>query len=401
MRLWWRRWLFLVLGGALFTPYAILVMVVVPLAVPSLARADSAIFTALCLVVLVAALAATSWLPVVRTLEAPVVPALLGGPAAEVEVVPAFSTADRARGGLWFSLHVLAGALVSTVTVAGVPLALGLVVGTVVGDPVIPLGLDPIPVDRVWAVPLALAMLGTVVLLTAGFGAGLARLAPRLLGPGTAARLADLERRTAELTERSRLARELHDSVGHALTVTTLQASAARTVLRSDPDFAEQALRAIEETGRAAAADLDGFLGLLREDAASRAPQPTLAELDALIVSHRDAGMEVELDVAGDLGALPAVVSREAYRIVQEGLTNVHRHAASAGTTVELDASGDRFSVRLRNDPPAARVPHRRGGGRGLEGIRERVRLLGGSLEAGPVHGGWLLQAEIPVGGGR
>jgi len=402
VRLFWRRWLFLVLGGALFTPYAILVMVVLPLAAPSLATIDSVVFVLLGLVVVLLALAATARLPAVRTLEGSVAPPLLGGRAEGLTVPPAASAGDRVRSGTFFGLHVLAGAVVSVATVVGVPIAVGLVIGAVLGGAAIPLGADSTPVDRAWAAPLALAMLAAVAALVVGSGTALAALAPRLLGPSAAARLAELERRTTELTERSRLARELHDSIGHALTVTTLQASAARTVLRNDPDFAEQALLAIEQTGRVAAADLDGFLGLLREDRSSRAPQPTLHDLVALVTSHRDAGMAVELGVEGELGALPAVVSREVYRVVQEALTNVHRHAASARTVVDLEVTGETVVVSIRNDAPATRVDgSRERGGRGLIGIRERVRLLGGTVEAGPAAGGWALRAVVPTGGRR
>jgi signal transduction histidine kinase len=198
------------------------------------------------------------------------------------------------------------------------------------------------------------------------------------------------------------LARELHDSIGHALTVTTLQAGAARTVLHTDLDFAEQAMLAIEQTGRIAAADLDDFLGLLREDATARAPQPSLRELETLIASHRKAGLPVTLSVEGDLASGPSVVSREVYRIVQEGLTNVQRHGGAVPTEVRLAVSSDALTAEVQNAAGReSRARRGRGGGHGLDGVRERVRLLGGRVEAGENGDGWRLLAAVPTSARR
>ena len=320
----WRRWLFLLLGGALCTPYAIFAGFAVPLAVPSLASPVDGVFAVVAaIVVVLVAIAATSLLPVVRTLEGVLAPVLLGGAAADLVVAPAHTLVERRRTMAWYLLHTVFGAAISLASVVTPSVVVLLLSSWVRGAAVVPVGDRELSIDQGWAPWLALGLLMSLVAAIWGAGAAAARVAPWLLGRDPVARLAELERRTAELSERNRLARELHDSIGHALTVTTLQAGAARTVLNTDLDFVEQALLAIEQTGRIAVADLDDFLGLLREDTAARAPLHSLRDVEALIVSHRRAGLPVTLSVKGDLAAVPSVVSREVYRIVQEGLTNV------------------------------------------------------------------------------
>jgi signal transduction histidine kinase len=395
----WRRWLFLVLGGALFTPYAILAMIAVPLAVPGLAEADNRVLVGVLLATLVVTLVGTSWLPVVRTLEAAVVPGLLDGPASGLVVAPVRTWVERRRTMLWYVMHTVVGAVVSLGSVLIPPVALTLIVGALSGEATLVLGTEPTPVSQTWAVPIALTLLVALVLAVWGAGTAAAGAAPRLLGPDPTTRLEELERRTRELTERTRLARELHDSIGHALTVTTLQASAARTVLHTDPAFAERALLAIEQTGRVAAADLDDFLGLLREERAVRTPQPTLREVEGLVTAHRESGLPVQLDLEGDPGQVAAVVSREVYRILQEGLTNVQRHAGQVETCLQVRVKADELTATVRNAAGAA--TRGGGGGRGLDGIRERVHLLGGVVRAGPDADGWLLQVTVPTGAGR
>jgi signal transduction histidine kinase len=258
-----------------------------------------------------------------------------------------------------------------------------------------------------WLPAAALGGIVGLVLLSAAVGALLAHLAPRVLGPTAAERIELLERRTATLAERNRLARELHDSVGHALSLVTIQAAAARRVLASDPEFAETALAAMETSARAALADLDHVLGLLRDDrrpGSRTTPQATLGELDRLVDSTRAGGITVEVERSGRLDRLPAAVSREAYRIIQEGLTNAIRHAGrSAGEltvdlSIRLDASGLRLTVANPVSGPviglAADEP---GGGRGLAGIRERVAVLQGTVDAGPVEENWRLAVTLPV----
>ncbi|MBV1778366.1 hypothetical protein KRR55_04460 [Paeniglutamicibacter sp. ABSL32-1] len=399
MRILWRRWLFLVVGGALFTPYAILAGVAVPLAAPALKPGIDGAFVAAFMAVILLAIAATSLLPVVRTLEGALVPVLLGGAASSLVVTPALTWEERGRTAAWYLLHTIFGAVISLASVLVPTTAMLLLSSWIRGDAVVPAGDREVSVPDSWAPFLALGMVVLLLAAIRGSGAAAAWLSPRLLGPGPAARIAELERRSAELTERNRLARELHDSIGHALTVTTLQAGAARTVLHTDPGFVERALLAIEETGRSAAADLDGFLGLLREDDDARAAQPGLGDVQALVASHRKAGLPVTLGIEGDLTAVPPVIGREVYRIIQEGLTNVQRHGGAVPTEVSLAVDGDELVAQVRNlagRGPGA--PRGRSGGHGLDGIRERVQLLGGRVEAGATGHGWLLLAIVPAG---
>jgi signal transduction histidine kinase len=253
-----------------------------------------------------------------------------------------------------------------------------------------------------WMPLAALAGIAMVFVVSAAIGALLAHWAPRVLGPTSTERIELLERRTATLAERNRLARELHDSVGHALSLVTIQAAAARKLLATDPAFAETALAAMETSARAALADLDHVLGLLRDDrrpGAQTAPQATLGDVARLVESTRAGGITVAVHRSGDLNQLPAAVSREAYRIVQEGLTNAIRHAGrpAGEVEVELSISLDTTGLQLELTNPVAGLSDHSGGGRGLAGIRERVAVLRGTVEAGLVADGWRLAVTLPV----
>jgi signal transduction histidine kinase len=232
-------------------------------------------------------------------------------------------------------------------------------------------------------------------------GAALARLAPRILGPSRteqlAVELARVQSAERALAERNRLARELHDSVGHALTVTTLQAGAAARVLDTDPAFVARALDAIAEVGRAALEDLDHVLGLLRDGGeGARGPQPGLADLDVLLDRARATGLVVAVERQGPLAAVPRAVSREAYRIVQEALTNALRHAGQVPVTVRVTADESAVELEVTN-PLGAGGGRARVGGRGLAGMRERVSVLRGELAAGPAGGDWRVAARLPL----
>jgi signal transduction histidine kinase len=397
-----RRWLFLVLGGVLGVPYAVLAGVVVPLSIRGLASMGGGVFLAVTVTVGVATIVVTAWLPVVRVVEGALVPALLGGPATGLVVAPARTWVARWRLSGWFALHTTVGGLCAFLSAITLPVLVPLLVSWWGGAPGIPVLDRTIPVGHAWAPLVAAGWVVALLALVWAFGAVAAWLAPRVLGPDAATRIAELERRTAHLAERHRLARELHDSIGHALTVTTLQASAARTVLHTDPDFAERALDAIADTGRRAGAELDDFLGLLRERPQARAPQTTLADLGLLVATHRDTGLPIVLTTTGDLGRVPGVVSREVYRIVQEGLTNVRRHAGEVPTTVQVSVDGEELTAVVHNDAPAKAAGRRtRSGGLGLSGARERVRPLGGEFRAGPCGTGWRMRVSVPIGAGR
>ncbi len=398
----YRRWVFLILGGAVLVPFMLLAGMVLPSLMPSVVQDNVGLVVGLSLVLVVGVMVVMSFIPAVRVIEGTAARELLGDGVPEQATRVAISWPSRWRSAGWFVVHLLVGGVLSIVTLALPPTVVLTFAAPFTGTFEV-LGLR-IPVERGWGgvwVPVA-GLVGLVLLghLVVGSTAVLIRLAPFLLGPTAAERLAELEQRTEQLAERNRLARELHDSVGHALSVVTVQASAAGRVLDTDPEFARTALTAIEDSARAALEDLDHVLGLLREDRAAPRPQWTLADLPNLLAQTRIAGVTVESTVAGPLTALPPAVSREAYRIVQEGLTNVLRHAGKVSVTLRLAAGDDLLELDMAN-PLGAAATTRAGGGHGLSGMRERVTVLRGQMTAGPDDGRWLVRVRIPLRTGR
>jgi signal transduction histidine kinase len=203
--------------------------------------------------------------------------------------------------------------------------------------------------------------------------------------------------------ERARIAAELHDVVTHNVSVMVVQAGAARKVIGSAPQDAEQALFAVEASGRTAMTELRNLLGLLCpvQDAApgpdgGLRPQPGLAGVRALADRVSAAGLDVTLTVTGASTPLPPGPDLAAYRVVQEGLTNVIRHAGEAGVDVLIEW-GAGLTITVSDDGPGNR-PGDGQPGRGLIGLRERLALYGGTLDAGPREGnGWRLRAAIPL----
>jgi signal transduction histidine kinase len=204
--------------------------------------------------------------------------------------------------------------------------------------------------------------------------------------------------RRAAVEERARIARELHDVIAHSVSVMVVQAGAGEEVLRRDPDRAADVLRSIQETGRQALSEMSRLLGILREhgDELGLVPQPGIADLGSLLEQTRGAGLPVELTVEGEERSLPRGVEVSLYRIVQEALTNTRKHAGPACATVRLRYSGVQVAADIEDDGAGSRNGY--GGGNGLIGMRERVAVYGGCLEAGPrPGGGYLVRARIPL----
>jgi len=198
--------------------------------------------------------------------------------------------------------------------------------------------------------------------------------------------------------ERARIARELHDVVGHSVSVMTVQASAVRRLLRPEQRREREALLVVERTGREALAEMRRMVGVLRrpEEAPALAPQPSLEHLDRLVESAREAGLPVDLRVKGEAVQLPAGVDLTAYRLVQEGLTNALKHAEATRAEVLVNYGDGQIEVVVSDDGRGAGGGD--GSGHGLVGMRERVSVYGGELDAGPrPEGGYRLRARLPV----
>jgi signal transduction histidine kinase len=315
-----------------------------------------------------------------------------GSKDAAISVAPSANWRDRLRTVLWLEVRMLLGAVAMFGTVWLPVFCVDLLraaLGDVpVEDPLLSIS------ESHWAYAL-LAPLPLLVLygLVVGLGELITTLARRFLGPSPGQRLAALEERTEQLLERTRIARELHDSIGHALTVAVVQAGAARAA--ADPAFTDRALGAIEDTGRAALEDLERVLGVLREAERPVSSRPTLTEADRLLESARASGAKVDAEVTGPVETVPGPVSREGYRILQESLTNVLRHAGGVPARVRIECQDARLVLEVRN-PLTAEIPGP-GRGSGLRGIRERAALLGGSARTGPDQGDWQVRVELPL----
>ncbi|MGW2284979.1 sensor histidine kinase [Streptomyces phaeochromogenes] len=309
-----------------------------------------------------------------------------------ISVQPSATWRDRWRTVLWLEARMALGTVAGFATVWGPMLTYDLTAAAlghaVTDNPLLPSS------QPHWAYGV-LAPLPLVVMYALVVGAGelITAVARRLLGPSPAERVAALEERTERLLERTRIARELHDSIGHALTVAVVQAGAARAA--GDPGFTDRALVAIEDTGRAALEDLERVLGVLRESERPASSRPTLVEADRLLESARASGAKVDAEVTGPVETVPGPVSREGYRILQESLTNVLRHAGSVPVQVRIAVDGGALSLEVRN-PLTVDIPGP-GRGSGLRGIRERAALLGGSARTGPDEGDWQVHAELPL----
>ncbi|WP_180903135.1 sensor histidine kinase [Nonomuraea indica] len=238
--------------------------------------------------------------------------------------------------------------------------------------------------------------------------------APLLLGlyvrarRDLAMRESDTRVERARTEERARLAREMHDVVTHRVSLMVLQAGTLRLraqAARIPPEEVESIAEQIRQTGSQALDELRAVVGVLRSgDVLERvplAPPPALPDLRTLVEENRSAGVEVDLVETGEPVETPPPVSRTAYRIVQEALTNARKHAPGAPVAVEVESGPERIRLRVTNGPAADRHDPLPGGGAGLLGLRERVALVGGTLRALPtLPGGYEVTAELPVHGG-
>jgi signal transduction histidine kinase len=247
--------------------------------------------------------------------------------------------------------------------------------------------------------PAAVSLAGLAAWLLVLFGVGEAvRVRRERAAEAAQMREEETLRRASE--ERLRIARELHDALGHHLSLINVQAGVALHVHEALPTQVSGSLSAIKEASKEALTELRSVLEILRQDGerAPRAPTSTLERLTDLVAQASAAGLEVRTEVEGNVRALPFGVDVAAFRIVQEALTNVARHSASTTALVRV-AYGDRdLRVSIDDDGPDVAAPPESGGGRGLLGMRERVAALGGDLEAGPrPGGGFRVLARLPL----
>ena len=232
------------------------------------------------------------------------------------------------------------------------------------------------------------------------------------IGARRRARAADVERRAGELAtrreeiareaaeqERARIARELHDAVTHDMTVMVIQAQAAQSLSASEPERALDAMRAVEESGRSALVEMRRLLGVIRGEATvEREPQPGIEDIQALVTRVREAGLPVTYEIVGDRKVVPTGLAVCCYRIVQEALSNVVRHSGPVPTQVSVDISSGSVRLGIINGPACSPIGDHPGGGAGLAGMRERVAVFRGTLQAGPREGsGFAVVAILPL----
>jgi signal transduction histidine kinase len=242
----------------------------------------------------------------------------------------------------------------------------------------------------------------------AGLLLGISLRARRLLIASLTERADRLERERdqqaliAAAAERTRIAREMHDVIGHRLAVIVNLAEGAGAKLTIDPPQAASAIASVAEVGRQALGEARGLLGVLRADAPSDGlePQPGLARLADLVTQTRATGLTATLDCQGDLAGLPADIELAVYRIAQEAITNTLKHAVTPSTvSIRVQATSAGVDVHVTDDGQSGRAAQPGGcPGHGLAGMRERARAYGGSVTAAPTATGWAVRAQLPIG---
>lgn len=200
--------------------------------------------------------------------------------------------------------------------------------------------------------------------------------------------------------ERLRIAREVHDTVAHAIAIINVQAGVTAHLLDKRPEGTRSALESIERTSSRALREMRSILGVLRDDHDGRTPHPGLGQIDELVAQGREAGLDIMLECAPATTALPTAVESAAYRILQESITNVIRHVGPTRVRVGLDYGVDSIGLQVTNEPGSTRrtgTPSDPTPGRGIVGMRERCQLLGGHLDAGAIaSGGFTVTARLP-----
>ena len=256
--------------------------------------------------------------------------------------------------------------------------------------------------SRIWAdLVRVVAMLGVAGAIGDGARTQRAYIAEVEQRAVEAERGRDEEAKRRVDEERLRIARELHDVVAHSLSIIAVQSGAASHVIATDPAEAKRSLDAIRRTSKEALDELRAMLGVLRTESDADvplAPVPGIERLEDLVRPLRDAGFDVTVSLEGELGGMPALVEVSVYRLVQEALTNVVRHAGVCSVRVTVSRTDGSVAVSVEDDGRglAAAPPH---GGHGLAGMRERVTALGGTFEAGPRSGGgFRVAATLPLG---
>ncbi|MFE9641673.1 sensor histidine kinase [Nocardiopsis alba] len=379
----YRHWAHLIIGGALATPYLMASLVLASLITDTTTPpTPTGLTLTLALAIGLTLITATALIPATRTGQHHLAHAL----GILHDTTP---TSGRLRPTLWLHLHLTIGLLACVATMVALTEAALLTLAPLDHGTATPLT----PTHPYLGPPLALLWLLALIHTIALTGRLLTKIAPHLLGPTPTDRLAAAQAHAHRLAERNRLARELHDGLGHALSVVTLQAATAARLLDTDPDFARQALTHIADTARTATADLDHALGLLRQDTPTpRIPPPDLTHLPHLTQATRHTGTDLTSHIDGPLDHIPTLLSRETYRITQEALTNALRHAPHQPLTLTLKTTPTSLTLTLTNPLPTPHRPRRRHptrGGHGLHGMRERAHLIGATLTHGPHHDQW------------
>ncbi len=309
---------------------------------------------------------------------------------------------------LWLLVRFPAGIAVFVILVTFISTSLGLIA---LGGGAV-LGLDfaewskffdgrDLSIDERFALPVGLLLLSVQPHVVRGLAWLHAVVGAALLGPSSSAREQVLQARTTVLEERTKLAHELHDAVGHTVTLMTVQAGAGRKVFDSDPAFARSSLETIEVSGRRALAELDHILGLLRADeGSSSAPPPGLDRLPDLVHEVGEAGLTTTLVVEGDRRPLPPALDSSAYRIVQEALTNVLKHAASAPAAIHVEYQPAALIIEVINAGSLNIPVESDRPGQGLIGMRERAGVFGAEIDVGPMaEGGYRVWVRFPLDG--